>query len=334
MNTQQSVTEVLSVARALLAPLGTVEIEGTLAGVNRTRTGGILGEIVAYRGVGQLEARLPFVMFGQSSAQVDQFVAGTAAVLVGLIEITNTHAPLRLNVQRVVSVGVADPHGTAGRDALLEAMIADGSATRNKQRALVRNIRIIGVVAPSGGGAGRADFLTRLHDAQLGVQIVEERAPMSGPTAAASIGNAITRLGHTDVIVIARGGGPASELTTFDHPIIATAIARSAVPVLIAVGHSTDRTLADLVAAFSVATPTAAATWIIDHNAASTREAISLAIDDAQQQLRRRETTLAQSAKAHDHRIQRDEARLRNARRITIAAVIAILIIAVLIGAR
>ena len=328
---RRTVTEVLDDARTLLQSIGVIEVEGTLAGVNRTRTGGILGELVAYRGVGQLEARLPFVMFGQGNA-AERFVTGTAAILSGVIEITNTHAPLRLNVQRVITVGAADRNGAAGREEIYAAMVADGTAVRNKQHRVEQNLGVVGVVAPAGGGAGRADFLSRLTDARRGIEVIEERAPMSGPTAAALIATAITRLGHTQLIVITRGGGPASELATFDHPHIAAAIARSPVPVLVAVGHSTDQTLADRVAAFSVATPTAAAAWIIDHSTATERLAASNALAQAQQQLQARETSLVTTTHEHDLRMADEQARLRTTKRVLLALAIVMLLAAIVIG--
>jgi exodeoxyribonuclease VII large subunit len=330
--TTHTVTEVLTLTRSMLAPMGVLQIEGTLAGVNRTRSGGILGELVTYRGVGQLEARLPFVMFGKTAGQSEGFLNGTAAVLSGLIEVTDTHAPLRLNVQRVISVGIADPHGVAGRDALYQTMLDDGTAERNQQQPLQRVLHLVGLVAPAGGGAGRADFLSRITTAQLGIEIVEERAPMSGPTAATAIATAITRLGHTNLIVVARGGGPASELTAFDHPAIAKAIANAAVPVMVAVGHSTDRTLADLVAAYSVATPTAAAAWITDHMGVEQRAAAAQALQNAQQTVQHRERVLAENQRQHARKSAIDQERARKERRITlvIAVAIALVILGVL----
>ena len=67
---------------------------------------------------------------------------------------------------------------------------------------------------------------------------------------------------RTDLIVIVRGGGAATDLAVFDSRTLASAIAATATPVLVAVGHSTDRYLADDIAAYSAATPTAAAELI------------------------------------------------------------------------
>ena len=88
---------------------------------------------------------------------------------------------------------------------------------------------------------------------------------MSGQTAAGEVARALARLcgRGADVIVIARGGGASSSLACWDTPELVRAITRCRVPVFTALGHATDRTVADLVAHGAHETPSAAAAVVV-----------------------------------------------------------------------
>ena len=75
----------------------------------------------------------------------------------------------------------------------------------------------------------------------------------------------LTRHDDLDVVVVIRGGGSKTELATFDHESIATAIATSPLPVFTGLGHEIDRSVADEVAHSSLKTPTACAAALVEH---------------------------------------------------------------------
>ncbi|RKH42338.1 exodeoxyribonuclease VII large subunit [Corallococcus sicarius] len=120
--------------------------------------------------------------------------------------------------------------------------------------------RRIGVVT-SRTGAALQDFLRVLHsrNPRLGVLLADAR--VQGEGAAEDVARAIERLGRTDVdvIVVTRGGGSVEDLWTFNEERVARAIFASPVPVVSAIGHEIDFTIADFVADLRAATPSAAA---------------------------------------------------------------------------
>jgi exodeoxyribonuclease VII large subunit len=94
-------------------------------------------------------------------------------------------------------------------------------------------------------------------------QVLIAPSLVQGTEAPASIATALDLLnehGEADVIIVGRGGGSIEELWAFNEEVVARAIARSRIPVISAVGHETDFTIADFVADYRASTPTAAAT--------------------------------------------------------------------------
>ena len=100
-------------------------------------------------------------------------------------------------------------------------------------------------------------------------EIVLAPTPVQGAQAAINIADAIRLLNaqpRIDVIIVARGGGSMEELWAFNEEIVARAVFASAVPVVSAVGHETDYTIADFVADVRAPTPSAAAELVApDH---------------------------------------------------------------------
>jgi exodeoxyribonuclease VII large subunit len=87
---------------------------------------------------------------------------------------------------------------------------------------------------------------------------------VQGDEAHIEIARAIRRLwDFVDVIIVARGGGSFEDLFCFNHPDVVLAIAASPVPVVSAIGHEVDVTLADLAADMRAATPSAAAELVV-----------------------------------------------------------------------
>ncbi|MBW6463371.1 MAG: exodeoxyribonuclease VII large subunit [Firmicutes bacterium] len=111
-------------------------------------------------------------------------------------------------------------------------------------------------------GAALQDMIATVKSRFPYVQLLVVESLVQGAGAAADIVRALdllNRRNDIDLIILARGGGSLEDLWPFNEEIVARAIHRSVIPVISAVGHETDFTIADFVADYRAATPTAAA---------------------------------------------------------------------------
>jgi exodeoxyribonuclease VII large subunit len=135
-----------------------------------------------------------------------------------------------------------------------------GDRRRRPPRPLPFLPRRIGVVT-SRTGAALHDFLRVLHGRHPRLSVLVCHAKVQGPGSADEVVSALGRLARTDVdvIVVTRGGGSVEDLWTFNEESVARAIHACPVPVVSAIGHEVDFTIADFVADYRAPTPSAAA---------------------------------------------------------------------------
>jgi exodeoxyribonuclease VII large subunit len=142
---------------------------------------------------------------------------------------------------------------------------AEGLFEQARKRELPRFPRKIGVVTSPSGAAIR-DVL-RVIGRRFGeLHIVIAPARVQGDGAAEEIAQGLrdlNALGDVDVIIVGRGGGSLEDLWAFNQEIVARAIAGSKAPVVSAVGHEVDFTIADFVADLRAPTPSAAAELVV-----------------------------------------------------------------------
>ena len=137
-----------------------------------------------------------------------------------------------------------------------------------RKRPIPKFPRAVGVVTSPTGAAVR-DILTTLGRRMPSVPVLLCPVLVQGKHAAPSIVRAIERmneLGEVDVLIVGRGGGSLEELWAFNEEIVARSIRASRIPVISAVGHETDFTIADFAADLRAATPTAAAELAVPHH--------------------------------------------------------------------
>lgn len=135
-----------------------------------------------------------------------------------------------------------------------------GMFAEQYKQPIPRYIRTLGVVTASTGAAVR-DIINISRRRNPYVQILLYPAIVQGAEAPASIVNGIHTLEKrgVDAIIVGRGGGSIEDLWAFNEEIVAQAIFDCGVPVISAVGHETDVTIADFVADLRAPTPSAAA---------------------------------------------------------------------------
>jgi exodeoxyribonuclease VII, large subunit len=161
----------------------------------------------------------------------------------------------------------------------------EGLFAESRKRPIPRFPRAIGVITSPTGAAVR-DIITTLQRRYPSIPIFVSPVLVQGTQAAPSIVKAIesmNRFGEVDVLIVGRGGGSLEELWAFNEEPVARSIATSQIPVISAVGHETDFTIADFVADLRAATPTAAAELAVPH------------VAELEQQLARNRQRLEQS---------------------------------------
>lgn len=144
---------------------------------------------------------------------------------------------------------------------LKERLASEGLFAPEAKRPLPSHPETVGIVT-SPTGAAFQDILQILRRRGAGVRVILAPVRVQGEGAAEEIVQAIqdlNRHGLSDVLIVGRGGGSLEDLWAFNEEVVARAIRASTVPVISAVGHETDTTIADLVADLRAPTPSAAA---------------------------------------------------------------------------
>lgn len=142
---------------------------------------------------------------------------------------------------------------------------AEGLFDEEKKKSLPPFPARIGVITSSTGAALR-DILNILRRRWPFLTVVLRPARVQGEGASADIAEAIDDLneyGEVDLIIVGRGGGSIEDLWAFNEEVVARAINRSTKPVVSAVGHEVDYTIADFVADLRAPTPSAAAEIVV-----------------------------------------------------------------------
>ena len=150
-------------------------------------------------------------------------------------------------------------------DQLKKRLQAEGLFDATRKRPLPALPRKIGVVTSLDGAAIR-DIIKVLRRRYRNAHIVIRPTRVQGEGAAAEIAQglrAIVKVPNVDVVIVGRGGGSMEDLWAFNEEPVVRAIAASPIPVISAVGHESDITMADLVADVRAPTPSAAAELVV-----------------------------------------------------------------------
>ncbi|HGF7477106.1 TPA: exodeoxyribonuclease VII large subunit [Vibrio mimicus] len=147
-------------------------------------------------------------------------------------------------------------------------LAAEGLFAQTRKKALPENPRCVGIIT-SRTGAALHDILHVLKRRDPNLPVVIYPTLVQGEDAAIQIAQAIGRANsraECDVLIVGRGGGSLEDLWCFNHEIVARTIAASDIPIISAVGHEIDVTIADFVADVRAPTPSAAAELVSRDN--------------------------------------------------------------------
>ena len=230
-----------------------VRVEGEVSGFKRSGPGHV------YFSIKDDQAALDCVMYAREAARVRfQIQDGMAVRLRGRLTIYEGRGRFQMSVAEIEPTGAGAL--AVAFEQLKQKLQAAGLFDAARKRRLPFLPRRLGVVT-SPQGAVLQDIIRVAHR-RFPIAILLAPTPVQGPGSAASIVAALERLGRVpdvDVIILARGGGSIEDLWSFNEEEVARAIAASPVPVISAVGHETDFTIADFVADLRAPTPSAAA---------------------------------------------------------------------------
>jgi len=221
-------------------------------------------------------AQIPAVMFRNTNARLKfRPENGLKVIVSGSVQIYEPQGKYQIVCETI------EPSGLGALmlkfEQLKKQLAAEGLFDTERKKALPVLPRTIGVVTSPTGAALR-DIVNVLFRRFPNMRLVLNPVPVQGEGAADKIAqaiddcNEINRLFNEgqarhrlcfDVLIVGRGGGSVEDLWAFNEEAVARAIARSTIPVISAVGHETDWTIADFVADVRAATPSQAAELVV-----------------------------------------------------------------------
>ncbi len=240
-----------NIDRVLQAGIGKVRVRGEISGYKIAHSGH------RYFTLKDSEAQIDCVLWGGREVAAD-LGDGLEVVVEGRLTVYAPRGKYQIDCTAVTAAGRGDLH--AAFEALKQELAGRGWFDPNRKRPLPAFPTKIGVVTSPVGAAIR-DILSTLERRAPHCTVCVCPARVQGQGAEAEIAAAIAVLQQTDaeVLIVGRGGGSIEDLWAFNTETVARAIVTSAIPVISAVGHETDFTIADFVADVRAATPTAAA---------------------------------------------------------------------------
>jgi exodeoxyribonuclease VII large subunit len=211
------------------------------------------------------EAQLPVVLFRRQALLLRFKPQDGLHVLVrGRVSVYAQRGQLQLVGEMIEPVGAGSLQ--LAFEQLKERLKAEGLFDAARKRPLPAFPGSVGIVTSPTGAVIR-DFLNIVGRRHAGLTVIVCAAAVQGESAAGEVEAALAQLnasGLVDLIVIARGGGSLEDLSAFNSELVARAIIASKLPVVSAIGHETDFTIADFVADLRAPTPSAAAELITD----------------------------------------------------------------------
>lgn len=189
---------------------------------------------------------------------------GMEVVVNGSVTVYPPHGTYQLQVRSMEKAGLGEKYLLI--EQWKKELASAGLFSADRKRSLPAFPQTIGVVTSETGAV--IHDIRNVVSRRFPLQILISPTAVQGEGAHAEIATAIRRVaGLADVVIVARGGGSFEDLFPFNHPDVVKAIASCPVPVVSAIGHEVDVTLADLAADVRAPTPSAAAELVVPDRA-------------------------------------------------------------------
>jgi exodeoxyribonuclease VII large subunit len=238
---------------------GDVWVEGEISNFRPAPSGHV------YFTLKDADAQLPIVLFRRQAMLLRFRVEDGLRVLVrGRVSVYEQRGQMQLVAETMEPVGAGSLQ--LAFEQLKARLKEEGLFDADRKQPLLAFPRTVGIITSPTGAVIR-DFLNIVGRRHSGLSVLICPVSVQGDSAPIEIEAALEELngsGLVDVIVIARGGGSLEDLAAFNSERVARAIAASNLPVVSAIGHETDFTIADFVADLRAPTPSAAAELITE----------------------------------------------------------------------
>ncbi|MDF2922011.1 MAG: exodeoxyribonuclease large subunit [Paenibacillaceae bacterium] len=213
------------------------------------------------------DSRVKAIMFASYNQRLP-FIPkdGTKVLARGSISVYERDGQYQLYITQMQPDGVGSLY--LAYEQLKRKLEEEGLFSAQYKKPIPRFPKAVGVITSPTGAAVR-DIIITLQRRYPAVPVLLYPVLVQGAQAAPSIVRAIAAMNEAnevDLLIVGRGGGSLEELWAFNEEAVARAIFASAIPVISAVGHETDYTIADFVADLRAATPTAAAELAVPHH--------------------------------------------------------------------
>jgi len=243
-----------------------VWVEGELSGWKRYPSGHCYFKLKDER------SQIPGVMWKSAAVKLNFNPSdGMAVFAIASIGVYEKAGYYQLSVHRLMPAGAGAQ--SVAFERLKAKLLKEGLFDESRKRPLPRSVSALGVVT-SKNGAALWDIVRVAAKRAPQTDIIVADTPVQGDTAAEKIAKSIRLMngfGGIDVMIVGRGGGSAEDLSAFNEEVVARAIYDSEIPVISAVGHEIDFTIADFVADVRAPTPSAAAEMALPDTAEGRR---------------------------------------------------------------
>ncbi|MFC5735237.1 exodeoxyribonuclease VII large subunit [Cytobacillus gottheilii] len=212
------------------------------------------------------KARILAVMFSRYNQNMKfQPENGMKVLIKGDLTVYEQSGQYQIYIKEMQPDGIGELY--LAYEQLKEKLETEGLFSPKAKQDIPKYPECVGVITSPTGAAVR-DIITTIRRRYPIAKIIVYPALVQGNQAAPSIVNCIKQAnadGQADVLIAGRGGGSIEELWAFNEEIVARAIYKSELPIISAVGHETDFTIADFVADLRAPTPTGAAELAVPH---------------------------------------------------------------------